>query len=312
MSFSSSVKNEIARIIPESPSCIKAELSGLIRVGGAIMIGASMQVRLEMKTENAAVARKFLTLAKKAYGIETEIEVLRKNRLKKNNIYRVKITDHQSVKMMLTDLGISDDGFFLNAGVSEDILTKVDCKRAFVRGLFLGSGSVTDPEHGYHLEIIFESEELAQIVVNLLAPFELKAKINLRKGWHVVYIKESEQIVTFLNVIEAHNALFSYENTRIQKGMRNQVNRQVNWETANMNKSIDAAFRQIHNIEMIDRHLGIENLPDMLRDVARLRIENPDISIKELGEMLNPKIGKSGVSHRLKKLETIAKNYRKK
>lgn len=312
MSFSSAIKTEIARIIPEKDHCKKSELSGLIRVGGAIMIGASMQLHLEMKTENAAVARKFLTLAKGAYGIETEIQVLRKNRLKKNNSYRVKITDEKSVRMILIDLGISDDGFFLHAGVSDEILNNVCCKRAFIRGLFLGSGSVTDPDYGYHLEIIFENEELAKIVVDLLETFELKPKISLRKNYYIVYLKESEQIVTFLSIIEAHNALFSYENTRIQKGMRNQVNRLVNCETANLNKSIDAAFRQIHNIEIIDRYIGIDNLPDNLRDVARLRIENPDISIKELGEMLNPQVGKSGVSHRLRKLETIAKTYRKK
>lgn len=312
MSFSTAVKNEISRIMPEKSCCKKAELSGLIRVGGSITIASNMQMALEMRTENAAVARKFLTLAKSAYGIETEISVLRKNRLKKNNIYRIKINDEDSVKRILVDLGISDDGFFLNSGVSREIMEDVCCKRAFIRGLFLGSGSITDPELGYHLEVIFESEDIAEILVKLLESFELHGKVIMRKNIYIVYIKESEQISTFLSIIEAHNALFSFENTRIQKGMRNQVNRLVNCETANLNKSIDAAFRQIHNIEVIDQHIGLDKLPDNLRDIARLRVENPDISLKELGELLNPPLGKSGINHRMRKLETIAKSFRKK
>jgi len=312
MSFSTTVKNEISRIVPEDSCCKKAELSGLIRVGGAITIASNMQMALEMRTENAAVARKFLTLSKSAYGIETEISILRKNRLKKNNIYRIKISDGESVKKILVDLGISDDGFFLNSGISKDIMESTCCKRAFIRGLFLGSGSITDPEFGYHMEIIFESEDIAEILVELLESFELNAKIVMRKHNYVVYIKESEQISTFLSIIEAHNALFSFENTRIQKGMRNQVNRLVNCETANLNKSIDASFRQLKNIEIIDQHIGLQKLPDSLRDIALLRIENPDISLKELGEMLNPPLGKSGINHRMRKIETIAKSFRKK
>ena len=312
MSFSSTVKNEIARIIPGDDCCKKAELSGLIRVGGAIMIGSNMQLRLEIRTENAAVARKFLTLSKSAYDIETEISVLRKNRLKKNNTYRIVIADEANVKKILVDLGISDDGFFLNQGVSARIFESVCCRRAFIRGLFLGAGSVTDPDFGYHLEIILEDSSFAETIVELLRTFDLSPKISLRKNHYIVYIKESEQIVDFLNIIEAHNALFAYENTRIQKGMRNQVNRLVNCETANMNKSIDAAFRQLQYIETIDRYMGIENLPEGLQDLARLRIENPDTSLKELGEMLNPPVGKSGVNHRMRKIETIAKSFRRK
>ncbi len=312
MSFSATVKNEISRIIPEKECCKKAELSGLIRVGGAITIASNMQLALEMRTENAAVARKFLTLSKSAYGIETEMSVLRKNRLKKNNTYRIKISDEESVKKILVDLGISDDGFFLNTGVSEEIIKNNCCKRAFIRGLFLGSGSITDPEFGYHLEVIFESEDIAEVLVKLLESFELHAKIIIRKNNYVVYIKESEQIATFLSIIEAHNALFSFENTRIHKGMRNQVNRLVNCETANLNKSIDASFRQLNNIEIIDRHIGLDKLPENLREIALLRIENPDTSLKELGEMLNPPLGKSGINHRMRRIETIAKSFRKK
>jgi DNA-binding protein WhiA len=218
MSFSTAVKNEISRIMPEKSCCKKAELSGLIRVGGSITIASNMQMALEMRTENAAVARKFLTLAKSAYGIETEISVLRKNRLKKNNIYRIKINDEDSVKKILVDLGISDDGFFLNSGVSREIMEDVCCKRAFIRGLFLGSGSITHPELGYHLEVIFEREDIAEILVQLLESFELHGKVIMRKNIYIVYIKESEQISTFLSIIEAHNALFPLKIPESKRG----------------------------------------------------------------------------------------------
>lgn len=312
MSFSTNVKNEISRIIPEGDCCKKAELSGMIRVGGSITIGSNMQMALEMRTENAATARKFLKLVKAAYGIETEINILRKNRLKKNNIYIVKITEETSVKKVLVDLGISDDGFFLNAGINQEIMENLCCKRSFIRGLFLGSGSVTDPDYGYHLEVVFESEDIAQVLVDLLSDFELTAKITQRKSTYLVYLKESEQISTFLSIIEAHNALFSLENTRIQKGMRNQVNRLVNCETANMNKSIDAAFKQIENIDIINSYMGLDSLPENLKELALLRLDNPEKSLKELGEMLTPPVGKSGVNHRMRKIEAIAKSYRKK
>lgn len=312
MSFSMSVKNEIARIIPVRTCCKKAELSGLIRVGGAITIASNMQMALEIRTENAAVARKFLILSKNTYGIETEISVLRNNRLKKNNSYRIKIVDEESVKRILVDLGISDDGFFINSGVSKEIQEDICCKRAFIRGIFLGSGSITDPDYAHHLELIFEKEDIAEIIVKLLDSFDLNAKIIMRKNNYVVYIKESEQIVTFLSIIEAHNALFSYENTRIHKGMINQVNRLVNCETANLNKTIDASFRQIKNIQIIDEHMGLDKLPDNLKITALLRMENPDVSLKELGEMLSPPVGKSGINHRMRKLDTIAKSLRKK
>lgn len=316
MSFSTNVKNEISRIIPEDDRCKKAELSGMIRVGGSITIGSKMQMALEMRTENAATARKFLTMVKTAYGIETEINILRRNRLKKNNIYIVKITDSENAKGLLVDLGISDDGFLVNSGISQgvnpEIFAELPCKRAFIRGLFLGSGSVTDPDLGYHLEVVFGSRDIAQVLVDLLADFDLSAKITQRKNTYLAYLKESEQISTFLSIIEAHNALFSLENTRIQKEMRNQVNRLVNCETANMNKSIDAAFRQIDNIEVIDNMLGLDKLPDNLKELAFLRLENPDKTLKELGEMLNPPVGKSGVNHRMRKIESIAKSYIKK
>lgn len=312
MSFSTTVKNEIARTIPESKCCKKAELSGLIRVDGTILIGAKWQLSLEVKTENAAVARKFLKLMKLVYNIETQMSILRKNRLKKNYSYRIKIAEADKIKDILVDLGISDDGFFLNSGVSREINENSCCKRAFLRGVFLGSGSVIDPETGYHMELVLEDEEFAKLLVTLLNSFELTPKINERKGYYIVYLKESEQIVTFLSIIGAYNGVFAYENIRIQKGVRNKVNRLVNCETANLNKSIDASFKQIENIKLIDEKIGIENLPENLQIIANLRLENPDVSLRELGEMLHPPLSKSGINHRIRKIDAISKKIREK
>ncbi|KJS19083.1 MAG: sporulation regulator WhiA [Clostridiaceae bacterium BRH_c20a] len=310
MSFSEKTKNELARIILKDRCCQMAELAGLVRMDGTILISSKNQIGLELTTENAAVARKILRLAKLVFNVETELRVQRKARLKKNNIYLVKIPPQNKVQEILRTLGITREGFLINPEVSSLITKKKCCRRSYLRGVFLGAGSVNDPENTYHLEIATTSEEYAQSLVALIKKFGLDPKISTRKNWQVVYLKESEQIVTFLNVIEAHTALLNFESTRIQKGIRNKVNRLVNCETANLTKTIDAAFRQKENIELIAQNLGLENLPLGLRQVAELRLEQPDISLKELGELTDPPLGKSGINHRIRKLEKIAENIR--
>lgn len=306
MSFSSKTKNALARILPESKCCQIAELAGLVRIGGTILISSHNQIGLELSTENAAVARKVLKLAKIIFSVETEIRVQRKVRLRKNNIYLVRIPPHNEVEVILNTLGITKEGILLDPGISPPIVEQKCCVRSYLRGVFLGAGSVSDPESAYHLEININDLQYAQALVELLAQFELKAKISTRKNGYIIYLKESEQIVTFLNVIGAHAALLDFENTRIQKEMRNQVNRLVNCETANLNKTINASLRQIENIQLINRVIGLDKLPPPLKQVAELRLENPDISLKELGEMAEPKLGKSGINHRMRKLEEIA------
>lgn len=306
MSFSSKTKNALARIIPENKCCQIAELAGLVRIGGTILISSHNQIGLELSTENAAVARKIVKLAKIIFAVETEIRVQRKVRLRKNNIYLIRIPPHNEVAVMLSTLGITKEGLLLNPGISPPIVKQKCCLRSYLRGVFLGAGSVSNPESAYHLEININDLQYAQALIELLAQFDLKVKISNRKNGYIIYLKESEQIVTFLNVVGAHSALLDFENIRIQKEMRNQVNRLVNCETANLNKTIDASLRQIENIRLIDRAIGIDKLPLPLRQVAKLRLENPDISLKELGQMVEPILGKSGINHRMRKLEEIA------
>lgn len=196
--------------------------------------------------------------------------------------------------------------------VDELLLQKSCCIRAYIRGAFLVAGSITDPEKGYHFEVVTSGEALAMQLVRKLEFFGIEAKTVERKGHIVVYIKEGSQIVDALNVMEAHNALMELENVRILKEVRNSVNRKVNCETANINKTVNAAVKQIEDIQYIQENLGLEQLPPPLAQTADLRLEYPDVPLKELGAMMSPPVGKSGVNHRLRKLCAIAEELRDK
>ena len=184
------------------------------------------------------------------------------------------------------------------------------CIRAFLRGAFLGGGSISDPEKNYHMEFVTNNEDFANSLKDLINSLGFNSKIVSRKNNYVVYLKESEQISDLLSIIGAHNALLSLQNTKIVKEMRNNVNRIVNCETANLSKTVNAAVRQVENIRFIQETIGISSLPENLQEIARIREEYEDMTLKELGEMLNPPIGKSGVNHRLRKIEEIANKLR--
>ncbi|MGI5997638.1 MAG: DNA-binding protein WhiA, partial [Lutispora sp.] len=198
----------------------------------------------------------------------------------------------------------------INNRIPNSIVKKDCCKRAYLRGVFLGGGSISAPEKTYHLEMVTSNETYAKDIKNLINSFGLNAKIVLRKDYFVVYLKEGENIVDFLNIIGAHSALLDLENVRIYKEMRNNVNRLVNCETANLSKTVNAAMRQINNIKYIKEHMGLNKLPKNLRDIAEARLLHQDASLKELGEMLSPAVGKSGVNHRLRKLDELAEQLK--
>ena len=312
MSFSHDVKDELARVEVPSRCCQIAELAGLVRMDGTILIGSHKRIQLELVTENAAVARMAFKGLKKLFQVETEITVQRRNRLKKNNVYIVRMPNQEKIHEVLNVLGLTKDGLMYNPGINERLVRKECCKRSYLRGVFLGAGSLSDPENSYHLEIVTNSEEYSGALVQLMNSFGLDPHISSRKNNLVVYLKDSEQIVDYLNIIGAHRALLELENIRIQKEMRNQVNRLVNCETANMNKTIDAAYHQMQNIELIARIMGFEKLSPQLRAVAEARLENPEVSLKELGQLMDPPLGKSGINHRMRKLEEIADELRNK
>ncbi|QCX34473.1 DNA-binding protein WhiA [Caloramator sp. E03] len=314
MSFSSIAKNELCRINEEKRCCQIAELAAITRISGTVSIKGSQGLSFKIQTENPAIARRIFTLLKNAFGIHTEILVKKSNSLKKNNIYILVINQEMGSKEILIKTGIfkehGDGMLSFSNKIGSNIIKKNCCKRAYIRGAFLAGGSISNPEKTYHMEFVVNSIEQAEELTKLINSFGLTAKIIQRKNSYVVYLKEGDQIIDLLNIIGAHSALLNLENVRIYKEMRNNVNRLVNCETANLNKTVDAAVRQIEAIEYIKEKVGLKKLPQGLREIADLRIKYPDVSLKELGEMLNPPLGKSGVNHRLRKIEKIAEELK--
>ena len=194
--------------------------------------------------------------------------------------------------------------------VSNLVVQNSCCKRAFLRGAFLAAGSISDPAKTYHFEIAVATNAKAKQLQAIFKVFDIDVKIILRKKYYVVYIKEGSQIVEALNVMEAHIALMNFENVRIVKEMRNSINRQVNCETANINKTVVASSKQLEDILYIQNQTGLGKLTEGLEEIARLRLEYPEASLKELGQLLDPPIGKSGVNHRLRKISIIADHIR--
>lgn len=250
-------------------------------------------------TENLTVARKYSILVKKAFQYSIEMSV----RGHQYIIYILDVADALTFSKALK-LG---EGKTL---VHELVVQRSCCKRVFIRGLFLACGSVADPARGYHLEMALGSMGKAREVIRLLQAFEIEAKIVERKKNYIVYLKEGARIVDLLNVMGAHVALMDFENVRILKEVRNSVNRQVNCETANIKKTVSAAARQIEDIQYIRDTSGFGTLPKGLAEIAIIRLEHAEVSLKELGGMLDPPIGKSGVNHRLRKLSAIAEEMR--
>lgn len=312
MSFSSEVKDEISRQFSSARHCQISELAAIFSMCGSIMISADNSYALKVVTENVIVARKFYKLLKMAFHVEADIAIAPSNRLNKSNAYTVIIRKNESAVRILQAFRILKDNYEIDEKVMVgNLITQQSCcKRAFIRGAFLSAGSISDPNKFYHFEIVCDTESKALQLRDMINSFELESKVVPRKKNYVVYIKEGTQIVEILNVMEAHVALMNLENVRILKEMRNSVNRRVNCETANSNKTVVAAVKQIKDIEYIRDTIGLESLNDGLLEVARVRLENPDVPLKDLGTMLEVPVGKSGVNHRLKKISEIAESLR--
>ena len=287
MSFSSEVKEELAKHISPARHCQIAELAALMNFSGQYGRSAEGDFMIGFQTENEAVVRKGFTLLKKTYNIDTD----------------VKISEEQ-MRSVIDKIGD------LSEPVSPLLIKNSCCQRAFLRGAFLCIGSMSDPQKSYHLEFVCTDEDKARQLQSVIQGFDIEAKIVLRKKYYVVYLKEGSGIVDLLNVCEAPIALMKLENLRIVKEMRNSVNRKVNCETANLNKTIEAAVKQIKDIELIRDTVGLDSLSDSLMQVALLRLENPDMSLQGLGELLDPPVGKSGVNHRLRKIGEKADELR--
>ncbi|MBC7087596.1 MAG: DNA-binding protein WhiA [Tissierellales bacterium] len=310
MSFSSEVKNEISHLPIENDCCALAELSSLIRMSGSIKYSGDHSISIIFSTENAAIARRIFSILKKIYDVDVEVSVRKNKQLKKNNNYLVAINNTEMAIKILTDtgfIGTKDYNIFNpNYKIPKWIVEKKCCKRSYIRGAFLGGGSMNNPEKSYHLEFVNTDYQHARDLQKLINSFGSNSKTIKRKEFIIVYLKEAEKISDILNIIGAHQALLKFEEIRVLKDVRNNINRIVNCETANLEKTVEASMRQIEAIKIIKDKKGINYLPKQLRDVAEIRLLYPDATLKEIGEKLDPPIGKSGVNHRFKKIQEIA------
>ncbi len=311
MSFSAEIKEEISGGTARSRHCQIAELAAIIAFCGRIRITETGAYRLLIHTENIYTVRKFYVLSESLFGIKSEVSV-RKNMETGSFVYTLLIKGEvakellKTVKFLTKDGGLREDC----ALVSSLIIQNTCCKRAFVRGAFLAAGSSTDPEKNYHFEIVVTGSERGDELIGILAELGIKAKLVKRKNHYPVYIKESESLVDFLGMIEAPVSLMKLENIRIYKEVKNNVNREVNCETANIRKTASAAAKQLDDIYYLKKLNKLDKLPENLRELASVRMENPDATLKELGELLSKPIGKSGVNHRLNKISSIAEEHR--
>jgi hypothetical protein len=313
MSFSSDVKEELAKNTESARHCRIAELAAMISFCGKVTANEDNQYAIYIHTENTVVAKRCFTLIKETFQIHPILKINQNSSLKKSKIYEICIDNYSDSVVILQAIKVLNSYGNLEekANVIKNIVLQgTCCKRAFIRGAFLSSGSMSDPDKNYHFEIVCQDFNKAKQLMEIINDFELDAKIVKRKKYYVVYIKEGSKIVDVLNIMEAHVALMKLENVRILKDMRNQVNRRVNCETANIQKTVVASVRQKEDIEFLMEQKIFTTLPQNLQDIAKLRLEYPEASLQKLGDMLNPPVGKSGVNHRLRKISNIAQDLR--
>lgn len=314
MSFSSEVKKELISQSGQPRHCIVAELAGMLSGAGWIQKEKN-QIHMIFTSENEKIAQKYASLVTSVSGINAQLSKAHHIQQKNKTSYLVDVTNKDAEKLLQILKIIKYQELLANQEKSQDsmqmpvsrlLLQKSCCKRAFLRGAFLAAGSMSDPKKSYHFEIVCENLQMAKQIQEQFRCFELEAKIVSRKNHEVVYLKEGAQIVDALNIMGAHTALMDLENVRILKEMRNDINRRVNCETANINKTVNAAYRQQQAIRFLQQRGVLAGLPGPLQEIAALRMEYPEAAIQELGTLCIPKVGKSGVNHRLRKLEEIA------
>lgn len=267
-------------------------------------------IGLNATTSYNPAARRFYKILKEVYNVEASIVTHRNNKLQKRIIYDLALPPQEGTQDIFNYMAGIPDGNSYNLGHKEDTFFDINCcPRAYLRGAYLGSGYINNPEGEYHLEMLCHNESHAEFICKLLEPFEIFPKIVERKKQNVLYLKGSEQIADFLNLIGAHHALLEFENVRVLKEMRNNINRQTNCETANVDKTVNTGMRQVLAIEKLQRLDKFKDLDDGLKEVALLRLENREVSLAEIGEMMSEPISKSGVNHRLRKIEKIAEKF---
>ena len=312
ITFSAKLKEELSRQWSVSRHCQIAEIAAIVSMCGKVTIDSRERYSVKVRTENISVARKYFTLLRKTFNIETEVFVAT-NKINENVSYTVLVKKHEdAISVLQASKLIDHDGEIAEefSIVKNLVVQHTCCRRAFIRGAFLAAGSMSNPEKSYHIEIVCTAMKKAEQLQNIINSFGLDAKVVVRKKTYVAYLKEGSQIVDLLNIMEAPVTLMEMENIRILKEMRNSVNRKVNCETANINKTVSAAMKQVNDIRYIRDTIGLKELPEGLREIAELRLEYPNETLKELGDLLSTPLGKSGVNHRLRKLSEMAEHLK--
>ncbi|SIQ61665.1 DNA-binding protein WhiA [Halanaerobium kushneri] len=305
MSFTDQVKEELTHKDKYDYSEQLAELAALIRIDGSIQI-SNKHLAVKITLYHGNLARRIYSLIKERFGFSIEIRVRQDKRFNLSHSYDIIVTPQPGVREFLLELGFLTPDNSLVFHIKDEYLNSRQLSQAYLRGLFLGGGSVNKPQSEYHLEFRCERESVAEDLKILLAKFELEAHQTQHKGYHVIYFKSYAEVVKVLNIIGAHQAMLKMENDHIVKELKNDVNRRVNFETANLEKSVSAAMDQLEYIDIIERKEGLESLSPGLQEMAEVRRENPYASLKELGEILD--LSKSGVNHRLRRIKKIAQN----
>ncbi|MBQ0025867.1 MAG: DNA-binding protein WhiA [Lachnospiraceae bacterium] len=309
MTFANQVKTELTEKIDQTRHCKLAVLLAIFSVNGAYIVRRDGKVFPAFITENRYAAVLAATLIRRLYHEYPEVSV----RAERPAVYTVYVASPEKAEDMLSEMKLlSKSGALwdVDMPLGKLLPANICCRRAFLRGLFICSGSINNPNKSYHMEIVCKSEERAHEISKLLSDFEVKTRIRVRRGDYVIYIKDGDGISDFLSVIGASSALLDMENTRILRDISGNVNRKVNCETSNLHKTVSAGLAQVRDIEIIADGPGLSSLPDELKELAELRLENPDMSIEALGQLLTKKIGKSGVYHRFEKLHKIAEEIR--
>ena len=314
MSFSSDIKKELTTVKVSKKCCQLAQIAGFLRFAGSITLGSG-GAGIRLTTDNPAVLRLFITLIKDYFGIKGALSVEDSDQpLSRGKTYGLDITPEMNSEGILRESGILGvrEGFnYYPETLSADIIKKRCCKKAFLRGVFLAAGMATDPAKSYQLEIACESEILASEMRKLISNVGLKAKITRRRNRYVIYMKDAEQISDFLGLIGCSNELFRFENMRITKSMRNDANRALNCENANLQRAVNAAQKQIADIRYIEKTKGLDYLKPALRQTAELRVDNPELPLAELAQLFDPPLAKSSLNNRLARLSEIAENLKK-
>ena len=303
VSFARQVKEEVV-FNDFDICCQKAILSAIIKVNGTLSL-SNQGLLLTIRTENAKIARHIYQLMESRYQSNPELRHHNKTNLKKNRVYTVFVADH--VNDILSDLQLADSFFGFETGIETSVMEDDEAGRSYLRGAFLATGTVRDPEKGrYQLEIFSVYQDHAEDLASLMKKFMLDAKVLSHKNGFVTYLQKAEDIMDFLLVIGAMNSKDTFEEVKIMRETRNDLNRANNAETANIARTISASMKTINNIIKIMDTVGLEILPVELRQIAQLRIANPDYSIQQIADSIEPPLTKSGVNHRLRKINKIA------